>query len=106
MLKAYKYRIYPNKEQEEYFAKCFGCKRFIWNQMLNDKIEYYSKTGESLNNTPAQYKAKYPWLKEIDSLILANTQMDLQKAYKNFFRDKSARKKRRARQLNLRCWKP
>lgn len=89
MLKAYKYRIYPNKEQEEYFAKCFGCKRFIWNQMLNDKIEYYSKTGESLNNTPAQYKAKYPWLKEIDSLILANTQMDLQKAYKNFFRDKS-----------------
>lgn len=90
MLKAYKYRIYPNKEQEEYFAKCFGCKRFIWNQMLNDKIEYYSKTGESLNNTPAQYKAKYPWLKEIDSLILANTQMDLQKAYKNFFRDKSA----------------
>ena len=90
MLKAYKYRIYPNKEQEEYFAKCFGCKRFIWNQMLNDKIEYYNKTGESLNNTPAQYKAKYPWLKEIDSLILANTQMDLQKAYKNFFRDKSA----------------
>ena len=90
MLKAYKYRIYPNKEQEEYFAKCFGCKRFIWNQMLNDKIECYSKTGESLNNTPAQYKAKYPWLKEIDSLILANTQMDLQKAYKNFFRDKSA----------------
>ena len=90
MLKAYKYRIYPNKEQEEYFAKCFGCKRFIWNQMLNDKIEYYSKTGESLNNTPAQYKAKYPWLKEIDSLILANTQMDLQKAYKNFFRDKSS----------------
>ena len=90
MLKAYKYRIYPNKEQEEYFAKCFGCKRFIWNQMLNDKIEYYSKTGESLNNTPAQYKVKYPWLKEIDSLILANTQMDLQKAYKNFFRDKSA----------------
>ena len=89
MLKAYKYRIYPNKEQEEYFAKCFGCKRFIWNQMLNDKIEYYSKTGESLNNTPAQYKVKYPWLKEIDSLILANTQMDLQKAYKNFFRDKS-----------------
>ena len=89
MLKAYKYRIYPTKEQEEYFAKCFGCKRFIWNQMLNDKIEYYSKTGKSLNNTPAQYKAKYPWLKEIDSLILANTQMDLQKAYKNFFRDKS-----------------
>ena len=56
MLKAYKFRLYPNKEQQEYFAKCFGCTRFIYNQMLADKIEYYKKTGEMLNNTPAQYK--------------------------------------------------
>ena len=41
MLKAYKYRLYPNKEQQEYFAKCFGCVRFIYNRMLSDKIEYY-----------------------------------------------------------------
>jgi transposase len=53
MLKAYKFRLYPNKEQQEYFAKCFGCTRFIYNQMLADKIEYYKKTGEMLNNTPA-----------------------------------------------------
>jgi putative transposase len=89
MLKAYKFRLYPNKEQQEYFAKCFGCTRFIYNQMLADKIEYYKKTGEMLNNTPAQYKKEYPWLKEVDSLALSNAQMNLNKAYRNFFRDKS-----------------
>ena len=41
MLKAYKYRIYPNLEQQEYLAKTFGCTRFIYNKMLADKIEYY-----------------------------------------------------------------
>ena len=89
MFKAYKFRLYPNKEQQEYFAKCFGCTRFIYNQMLADKIEHYEKTGETLNNTPAQYKKEYPWLKEVDSLALANAQMNLNKAYRNFFRDKS-----------------
>ena len=89
MLKAYKFRLYPNKEQQEYFAKCFGCNRFIYNKMLADKIEYYKETGEMLNNTPAQYKKAYPWLKEVDSLALANAQLNLDKAYKNFFRDKS-----------------
>ena len=89
MLKAYKFRLYPNKKQQEYFAKCFGCTRFIYNQMLADKIEHYKKTGEMLNNTPAQYKKEYPWLKEVDSLALANAQMNLNKAYRNFFRDKS-----------------
>ena len=89
MLKAYKYRIYPNKEQEEYLAKTFGCTRFIYNKMLADKIEYYKETGEMLKNTPAQYKKEFKWLKEVDSLALANAQQNLEKAYKNFFRDKS-----------------
>lgn len=85
MLKAYKYRLYPNKEQEEYFTKCFGCVRFIYNRMLSDKIEYYKETKQKLNNTPAQYKKEFPWLKEVDSLALANAQMNLQTAYNNFF---------------------
>lgn len=86
MLKAYKYRLYPNKEQEKYFAKCFGCVRFIYNRMLSDKIEYYKETKQKLNNTPAQYKQEFPWLKEVDSLALANAQMNLQTAYNNFFK--------------------
>ena len=89
MFKAYKYRIYPNKEQREYFAKCFGCVRFIYNKMLADKIEHYKTTGEMLKNTPAQYKRDYVWLKEVDSLALCNAQLNLEKAYSNFFRDKS-----------------
>lgn len=86
MLVAYKYRLYPNKEQEIYFAKCFGCVRFIYNRMLSDKIEYYKETKQKLNNTPAQYKKEFPWLKEVDSLALANAQMNLQTAYNNFFK--------------------
>ena len=86
MLIAYKYRLYPNEEQKEYFAKCFGCVRFIYNRMLSDKIDYYKEMKQKLNNTPAQYKKEFEWLKEVDSLALANAQMNLQTAYNNFFK--------------------
>lgn len=89
MIKAFKYRLYPNNEQREYFAKTFGCTRFVYNRMLSDKIEHYKLTGQTLKNTPAQYKEEFPWLKEVDSLALANAQMNLEKAYRNFFRDKN-----------------
>lgn len=82
-----KYRIYPNKEQAAFFAKCFGCVRFVYNKMLAEKIDYYKQTGKSLRVTPAKYKSEYPWLKEVDSLALANAQLHLETAYKNFFRD-------------------
>jgi len=86
MLIAYKYRLYPNKEQETYFTKTFGCVRFIYNRMLSDKIDYYKETKQKLNKTPAQYKKEFEWLKEVDSLALANAQMNLQTAYNNFFK--------------------
>ena len=94
MLKAYKYRIYPNKEQINYLQKTFGCTRFIYNQMLADRIKSYEENKDLdikiiKYPTPAQYKKEYEWLKEVDSLALANAQMNLDKAYKNFFRDKS-----------------
>ena len=88
-MKAFKYRIYPNPEQREYFAKTFGCTRFIYNRMLYDKIEHYKATEQFLKNTPAKYKDEFPWLKEVDSLALANAQINLEKAYKNFFHNKS-----------------
>lgn len=94
MLKAYKYRIYPTSEQKEYFAKTFGCTRFVYNKMLADRIKLYEENKDLdikkvKYPTPAQYKKEYEWLKEVDSLALANAQMNLDKAYKNFFRDKS-----------------
>ena len=85
MNKAYKFRIYPNEEQKIIFSKTFGCTRFIYNKMLSDKIDYYKQTKQKLNNTPAQYKTEFEWLKEVDSLALANAQMNLQKAFTNFF---------------------
>ena len=84
---AYRFRIYPNREQEVLLAKTFGCCRFLYNQMLNDKIREYEATKKMLRNTPAMYKKTYPFLKEVDSLALANVQMHLEKAYKNFFRN-------------------
>lgn len=54
--------------------------------MLSDKIDHYKETKKKLNNTPAQYKKEFPWLKEVDSLALANAQMNLQAAYNNFFK--------------------
>lgn len=86
--RAIKYRIYPSAEQKVLFAKTFGCCRKIWNLMLADKITYYQQTQKMLQTTPAQYKKSYPYLKEVDSLALANVQLHLQTAYKNFFRDK------------------
>ena len=83
--KAYKFRIYPTKEQEVLISKTFGCCRFIYNVMLSDKIKEYEATGKMLHNTPAKYKKDYPFLKEVDSLALANVQMHLETAYKNFF---------------------
>ena len=56
--------------------------------MLADKIEHYNKYQKRLNNTPAQYKSEFEWLKEVDSLALSNAQLNLQSAYNNFFRDK------------------
>ena len=87
---AYKFRIYPNKEQRDLFARTFGCVRFIYNQMLSDKIEYYKATKKMLNNTPAQYKEEFSWLREVDSLALANAQLNLQKAYNSFFENPSS----------------
>ena len=89
VVKGYKFRLYPNKEQQTYFQKCFGCCRFLWNHMLADKITYYNEYGESLDTQPPSYKAEYTFLKEVDSLALTSEYRNLNTAFKNFFRDTS-----------------
>ncbi|XBG86425.1 IS200/IS605 family element RNA-guided endonuclease TnpB [Enterococcus cecorum] len=93
-LKAYKFRIYPTEEQEIFFAKTFGCVRKVYNLMLDDRKKAYEEVKNDSSKkmtfpTPAKYKKEFPFLKEVDSLALANAQLHLDKAYKNFFRDKS-----------------
>ncbi len=85
MNKAIKYRVYPTTEQSVMFAKTFGCCRKVYNLMLSDKIEGYKTTGKFPAVTPAKYKNDYPYLREVDSLALANKQMDLQEAFRNTF---------------------
>ena len=92
MNKAIKYRVYPTTEQSIMFAKTFGCCRKVYNLMLSDKIEGYKATGKFPTVTPAKYKNDYPYLREVDSLALANKQMDLQEAFRNTF-SKSRKKK-------------
>lgn len=68
------------------FEKTFGCVRFIYNRMLEDKIKHYKENKQKLNNTPTQYKKEFEWLKDVDSLALCNAQKNLHTAYNNFFR--------------------
>mgnify|MGYP001673475947 CR=1 FL=1 len=83
--RAIKYRLYPTEDQKVFFAKTFGCVRKVYNLMLSDKIKSYQDTGEFCKATPAMYKRYYPYLKEVDSLALANASMNLQAAFSNFF---------------------
>ena len=83
-----KYRLHPDEKQKVYFAKTFGCCRKIYNLMLADKISLYKSSKTFGRHTPAMYKDAYPYLKEVDSLALANVQMHLQSAFKNCFSKK------------------
>jgi putative transposase len=90
--KAYKFRLYPTEEQAYLMRKTFGCVRFVYNRMLAERKEAYEKYKDDKEQlkkqklpTPAKYKAEFEWLKEVDSLALANAQLNLQTAYKNFF---------------------
>ena len=95
VIKGYKYRIYPNKEQEILINKTFGCCRFVYNQLLAKKIELYKTEQKSLskigcNNYCNQFLKKqeeYKWLKEVDKFSLTNSIYNLDSAYQNFFRE-------------------
>ena len=81
------YRIYPDKAQAGLIDRTIGCARLVYNLMLETRIDTYNRTGKSCNPTPAQYKDEYPFLREVDSLALCNAQLNVAKAYNNFFRD-------------------
>ena len=87
--KAYKFRLLPNKEQHVLFLKTFGCVRFIYNKILDYTHAFYKEHGKYGSLTPAKFKEEFHWLKEVDSLALANAQLNLEKAYRGFFSKKS-----------------
>ena len=92
-LKALKLRIYPNVQQTIQLNKTFGCSRFIYNTMLSERKEVYSKLKDNPRElyeynyrTEKQLKDEFKFLKEVDSIALQQTRMNLSIAYQNFFR--------------------
>lgn len=110
MFKAYKYRIYPNKDQEELIQKTFGCCRFVYNYMLNYKQENY-KNGVKVSKTDCNnyvnrvLKKEYEWLKEVDKYALTNSVFHMNTAYLNFFKEGRGYPKYKSKKDNHKSYK-
>jgi len=94
--KTYKFRIYPNKEQENLLSKHFGCSRFVYNYFLNERKEQYQNDKKSDNYykqaktlTDLKKKEEYNWLKDVNSQTIQFALRCLDTAYVNFFRGTS-----------------
>lgn len=93
MEKAFRYRIYPSAPQRELIAKTFGCCRYVYNRALALREEAY-RTGEKVPSVyevmkllPVWKATDAPWLAEVDSVALIQALRDLDRAYRNFFRN-------------------
>ncbi|MDF2550097.1 MAG: Mobile element protein, partial [Chlamydiales bacterium] len=92
VLKAYQYRIYPNKEQQTCFSWHFGCSRWIYNWALDQKKKHYEETGKSLSKRSLQdalvalkKKEGKDWLTQVNSQTLLASLSHLDSAFNNFF---------------------
>lgn len=88
---SYRFRLYPNKEQQDLIAKTCGCCRFVYNYFLSRRKEVYTATGNGLTYNACSkeltaLKVEYPWLKEVDATALQTAVKNLDKAYQIFFR--------------------
>lgn len=88
---AYKYRLYPTKEQEQLIQRTFGCTRFVYNHFLAYRKELYEAKGETANfyaccKLLTELKQELPWLSEVERSALETSIRDLDAAYQNFFR--------------------
>ena len=110
MEKAYKYRIYPNKNQKEIIQKTFGSCRFIYNKYLEIRIDKYKESKESFTylqcaNDMKKLKSELEWLKEVDSTSLQSSLRDLDMAYQKFFKEHSGFPKFKIKKDNHKSYK-
>ena len=110
MERAYKFRIYPNKEQQKLIAKTFGCVRFVYNYFLAMRIEAYKNSKKSLtfyecSSMLTQLKTELVWLKEVDKCSLQNSLKDLDNAYKKFFKEHSGFPKFKSKKDNRKSYR-
>ena len=110
MLKGYKYRIYPNKNQEEQIQKTFGCCRFVYNQTLAYRKDKYDKEKESLSRIDCNnwknrvLKQEYQWLKEVDKFALDNSVYNMDSAYQKFFKEHTGYPKFKSKHNNYKSY--
>ena len=110
VLKAYKYRIYPNSEQRIQIAKTFGCCRFVYNQTLAYRKEIYEKEKKSVSKTDCnnycnrELKKDYGWLKEIDKFALTNAIYNMDAAYQKFFKEHAGYPKFKSKHDNYKSY--
>ena len=106
MLKAYKYRIYPNNEQKVQISKTFGCCRFVYNKTLAYRKETYEKEKKSVSKTDCnnycnrELKKEYEWLREVDKFALTNAIYNMDTAYQKFFKEHAGYPKFKSKHSN------
>jgi Transposase and inactivated derivatives len=93
MLKAYKYRLYPTPDQTILLEKHFGITRLIYNLALECKSNAYKSIHKNLSRFDLQkqlieLKQEFPWMKEINSQSIQSSLLNLDNAYKKFFKEK------------------
>jgi len=100
MNKAYKIKLYPTKEQKELIDKTIGCARFIYNQMLAERIKVYDELKDDNKKlysykykTEKEYKQEFEFLDEVSSFVLQQSRIDLEMAYRNFFASLTGKRK-------------
>lgn len=110
MLKSFKYRIYPNKEQEVQIQKTFGCCRFVYNQTLAHRKELYETEKKSMSKFDCNsyctqvLKKKYEWLKEVDKFALNNAIFNMDSAYQKFFKEHAGYPKFKSKKNNRKSY--
>ncbi|AEB77208.1 IS200/IS605 family element RNA-guided endonuclease TnpB [Clostridium botulinum] len=108
MLKAFKYRIYPNDSQKIQLSKTFGCARFIYNYYLAKKIDLYKTDGKFISkydcnshcNKELKKSEQFKWLKDVDKFALTNSIYSLDSAYKKFFKEHSGFPKFKSKKIH------
>lgn len=111
MLKSYKLRLYPNKEQAILLQKTFGCARFVYNQCLAYKIDKYKNENiylskfDVINYKNQVLKKEYPWLKEVDKCALDNAVSNLDSAYQKFFKEHKGFPKFKSKKISKKSYK-
>ena len=102
--RAIKIRIYPNVKQESFFTMNFGCCRFVYNKMLEERENIYQKYKNDKQGlydykykTEKQLKLEFQFLKQADSSSLQQSRRHLEKAFENFFRNVRERKARKTK---------